>query len=1051
MELHNKEGLNCFSTSGGSDGCLGGDGYTINKPEVVDESKQKCEICDKCVLKSNFKAHLNSGRHTKKVASTVSNQQQPQQSNANHIQPHQQHNNLGIQSLIDADRGMTINYDTQLMEKIMAKGRTISSIPTILRRPVAAAKIKLLNDISSDPSNVSKHVLLIIFSKVVLATIPYELYWKTRMGDRQKKQNEYTRNRLQKWNDGGLSREALVTSSIDSIKNIFKFKINTDAKNRARCKEIIRNSGQNSKAIRALSSHGIAPNSVETNNKLREKLPLGPLPIKHDLSNIIPLSISMHQVCILLRRFPKGSACANSGDRAQHHLDLIASGLPYGEALTIYLNLLLGGKAPDEIAPYIGSAHLIPLLKPDDSIRPIAVGEILRRLLSSFCARSITAKVKEHLGISQQGIGKPNAIETILVGLNRLINEENIDPNTTLALIDFRNAFCEVERQWFIDEVYRLFPEISPWVQYIYGCRALMFTGDDICYSHIGVQQGDPLGPLLFCLVLALLLMELSKWYQEQGLSVPNFAFLDDLTLLFKSIQDGIEGIKMVKNMGSKYGLFVNQKTLLFQPCGSSTVSTDLCIREGIKLCTENGVKLLGGCVSRHDEFFTTFMSIKIDSAVQNIKMIMKLEDHQICTRLLDSTSGTNKVNHLYRSTNPKHVKIATEILRNVLKSSLRTCLAGNRPGFGEFAYTMASLPSSKGGFGVTDPRVLEQYAYIAMYIETCEEQSKLFPQLPTEYPPVVIELINKYIENFPAAVRESIKEQTLLPHNKKQKQLAMMLTSEIRSSAICKWTVKHKEDPYLSEKLLVLESATAPFTSLWQRVLPNSGLRQTMTDREFNITCMTQLVIPFMKGGTCVECGKIADPMGYHNVTCTGTCNANHERHQVVVKAYNDVATVAGLHPRIDAPVKCLGVKNGVVRPADLLLDGNNNDKMCVDITVVSPFLASATRPFQVGKAAKDAESKKYRKNLEPCESSSYDFMACAADVLGVIPVTSYSFIKRLAKAYSAKSGKPYADCLSICCRRICFSIRLGVARQLSASKMFLDNLFVDNLIVED
>jgi hypothetical protein len=70
-----------------------------------------------------------------------------------------------------------------------------------------------------------------------------------------------------------------------------------------------------------------------------------------------------------------------------------------------------------------------------------------------------------------------------------------------------------------------------------------------------------------------------------------------------------------------------------------------------------------------------------------------------------------------------------------------------------------------------------------------------------------------------------------------------------------------------------------------------------------------------------------------------------------------------AGLHPVIDAPVKCLGVTNGIVRPADLLVDGDNNVRMCLDITVVSPFLASASRPFQVGKAAKDAETKKYKK----------------------------------------------------------------------------------------
>jgi hypothetical protein len=271
------------------------------------------------------------------------------------------------------------------------------------------------------------------------------------------------------------------------------------------------------------------------------------------------------------------------------------------------------------------------------------------------------------------------------------------------------------------------------------------------------------------------------------------------------------------------------------------------------------------------------------------------------------------------------------------------------------------------------------------------------------------------------------------------------------RSSTISKWGVKNKDDPYRDEKLLVLESATNPFSSKWQHVLPNDGLKQKMSNSEFHVVCKLQLLIPLVKGGTCVECGRIADPMGYHNVTCIGSCNANHERHQIVVRAYNDLAVVAGLHPVMDAPVKCLGVTNGIVRPADLLVDGDNNVRMCVDVTVVSPFLASASRPFQVGKAATDAETKKYKKNLEPCELSSYDFMACAADVLGVIPVTSYSFIRRLARAYSARSGKSYADCLSICCRRICFSIRLGVARQLAASKMFLDNLFVDTLIVED
>jgi hypothetical protein len=74
---------------------------------------------------------------------------------------------LGIQSIKDANSELAIKYDVQLIKKIMARDdiKTINSIPPILRRLVAAAKIKLFNDVNSDPSNVSKQVLLIIFQK----------------------------------------------------------------------------------------------------------------------------------------------------------------------------------------------------------------------------------------------------------------------------------------------------------------------------------------------------------------------------------------------------------------------------------------------------------------------------------------------------------------------------------------------------------------------------------------------------------------------------------------------------------------------------------------------------------------------------------------------------------------------------------------------------------------------------------------------------------------------------------------------------------------------
>jgi hypothetical protein len=107
-----------------------------------------------------------------------------------------------------------------------------------------------------------------------------------------------------------------------------------------------------------------------------------------------------------------------------------------------------------------------------------------------------------------------------------------------------------------------------------------------------------------------------------------------------------------------------------------------------------------GGAVSRHGIFFRNFTSIKIKSAIQNIKSIMKLEDDQISMRLLENTSGTNKVNHLYRTIHPSYFESTTETLRNELKSSLRTCLTGNSPGFGEFAYIWLPFQTLRGDLG---------------------------------------------------------------------------------------------------------------------------------------------------------------------------------------------------------------------------------------------------------------------------------------------------------------------------------------------------------------
>ena len=85
-----------------------------------------------------------------------------------------------------------------------------------------------------------------------------------------------------------------------------------------------------------------------------------------------------------LRKFPAETAPGPSGLRVQHLRDACPVG--GNDALLAQLcavvNLLAQGRAPDFVAPVLAGAGLVALPKPNGGVRPIAVGEILRRLTS---------------------------------------------------------------------------------------------------------------------------------------------------------------------------------------------------------------------------------------------------------------------------------------------------------------------------------------------------------------------------------------------------------------------------------------------------------------------------------------------------------------------------------------------------------------------------------------------------------------------------------------------------------------------------------------------
>lgn len=171
-------------------------------------------------------------------------------------------------------------------------------------------------------------------------------------------------------------------------------------------------------------------------------------------------------------------------------------------ATSAMVNLYFGGRCPRSLAEFVASAPLTPLLKPDNGIRPIAIGSIWRRVISKVAMKGVGKEMAKYLGDFQFGVGIPNGAEAVLHSANRFLSEYHQDGSLAMLTVDFSNAFNLVDRTALLYEVRKWCPSISTWVDFLYGQPARLYVGDDYIWSTTGVQQGDPLGPLLFALVL---------------------------------------------------------------------------------------------------------------------------------------------------------------------------------------------------------------------------------------------------------------------------------------------------------------------------------------------------------------------------------------------------------------------------------------------------------------------------------------------------------------------------------------------------------------------
>jgi hypothetical protein len=671
------------------------------------------------------------------------------------------------------------------------------------------------------------------------------------------------------------------------------------------------------------------------------------------------------------------------------------NGERFKRSLQNFINFLLEGKIPDSVRPLFFGASLLALQKKDGGVRPIAVGNVWRRLVSKIICNRITPVISTRLSPHQLGVGIKNGAE---VGAHtaRLYFSSLAHTGIKAFLkIDFRNAFNELRRDVLLEEAKLHCTTFYPFISQAYQFDSNLFLQKSTIKSRCGVHQGDPLGPALFALALHPLiedvLSEFNVWYLDDG------TIADDPVVVLAELKKIIVRAKEI-------GLELNPSKCELALIGATPSECDLWTEEfseiapGIKHISQSNAFLLGSALT--DESVKTVLGMKTQNFKLMASRLSLLTSHSAFFLLRASVSIPRLIFFLRCAPTwrqPEALSHYDDALKSCLEDILNCTLTDS-------SWKQSSLPVNLGGLGIRHATESAIPCFLASF-HSC------LPLIEELLPEVIISSDgsrSEATELWQMNNAENPEETTTHLQSSWEFPLFKNLQQELLSTS---------SDQESKARLL---AASEPYAGAWLLTLPSPQLGTHLSNECFRISSALRLGGKVGQGHIC-PCGEEVKEDGLHGLACRRSAG-RHSRHasenEVIQRALRSADV-----PSILEPTGCFR-SDGKRADGMTLIPWKKGRPLLWDFTCKDTFAPSyvPVTSRHPGHAAKLGEVSKHK--LYASAQGQYHFVPVALETSGVWGKEGISLIKEIGRRITEATGEPRATSyliqrLSICLQR--------------------------------